>query len=89
MFHFYCNFFKKFRDTAKYEKLENDFDSLYLGLWEQNLDDVFPLEERDEWNAMRSRVCTGTFTARPTDNFSHGLCCNMNKKQDKREPVVF
>ena len=39
MLELYYNFFKKFRDTEKYEKLERDTDSLFLFLSEENLED--------------------------------------------------
>ena len=44
----YCNFFKKFCDTDKYEELEMDTDSLYLALSEENLKDVILPEKRAE-----------------------------------------
>ena len=49
----YYNFFNKFCDTGKYERLEIDTDSLYLALSEENLEDIILPEKRNEWEAMR------------------------------------
>ena len=57
MLELYYNFFKKFRDTEKYEELEMDTDSLYLALSEENLEDIILPERRNEWEAIRSRDC--------------------------------
>ena len=86
MLEFYYNFFKKFCDTEKYEKLEMDTDSLYLALLEENLEDINLPEERNEWEAIRSRDCTDSFTANATSNFFPRTCCSAHKKHDKREP---
>ena len=46
MLELYYNFFKKFCDTEKYEKLEMDTDSLYLALSEENLEDIILPEKK-------------------------------------------
>ena len=56
MLELYCNFFKKFCDTDKYEELEMDTDSLYLALSEENLEDVILPEKRAEWEQLRSKI---------------------------------
>ena len=48
MLELYYKFFKKFSDTEKYEELEMDTDSLYLALWEENLEGIILPEKRKE-----------------------------------------
>ena len=67
-------FFKKFCDTEEFEELERDSDSLYLALSEENLEDIVFPEKRNEWEAIRSRVCTDSFTANATGNFFPKTC---------------
>ena len=64
-------------------------DSLYLALWEENLEDILLPEKRNECEAIRSRDCTDSFTANATDNFFPRTCCSAHKKHDKREPGLF
>ena len=82
-------FSKKFCDTEKYEELERDTDSLYLVLSEDNMEDIILPEKRNEWEAIRSRDCTDSFTANATGNFFPRTCCTAHKKHDKREPGLF
>ena len=89
MLELYYNFFKKFCDAEKYEELEKDTDSLYLALSEENLKDIILPEKRNEWEAIRSRDCTNSFTAKATGNFFPRTCCTTHKKHDKREPGLF
>ena len=89
MLELYYNFFKKFCETDKYEKLEMDTDSLYLALSDENLEDVILPEKRVEWDQLRSKDCTNDFTANATDTFFSRTCCNVHKKHDKREPGLF
>ena len=89
MLELYYNFFKKFCDTEKYEELEMDTDSLYLALSEDNLEDIILPEKRNEWEAIRSRDCTDSFTANATGNFFPRTCCSAHKKHDKRETGLF
>ena len=84
------NFFKKFCDTQKYEKLETDTDSLHLALSEKKLEDtIFPEKKRNEWEAICSRDCTDSFTANATGNFFPRTCCTADNQLDKREPGLF
>ena len=69
----YYNLFKQFRDTDMYEELEMDTDSLYLALFEENLEDVILPEKRVDWHQLRSKDCTDNFNAKATDNFSPEL----------------
>ena len=85
----YYNFFKKFCDTEKYEELEIDTDSLYLALSEENLEDNILPEKRSEWEAIRLRGCTDSFTANATGNLFRRKCCTAHKKHNKREPGPF
>ena len=89
MLQLYYNFFKKFCNTEKYEELDMDTDSLYLALSEENLKDNILPEKRNEWDAIRSRVCTDSFTANATGNFFPRTCCSAHKKHDRGEPGVF
>ena len=66
-----------------------DTDSLYLALSEENLEDINLSEKRNEWEAIRSRDCTNSFTANATSNFFPRTCCTAQKKLDKREPGLF
>ena len=72
--------FKKFCDTEKYEELELDTDSL---------EDIILPERKNEWEAIRFRYCTDSFTANATGNFFPRTCCSARKKHDKREPGLF
>ena len=63
--------------------------SLYLALSEENLEDFILSEERNEWEAIRSRDCTDSFTANATGNFFPRTCCTAHKKHDKGEPGLF
>ena len=89
MLELYYNYFKKARDTDKYEELEMDTDYLYLALSEENLEDVLLPGKRAEWDKLRSKDCTDSFTANATDNFFPRTCCNTHKKQDNLEPGLF
>ena len=82
-------FFERFSDTEKYEKLEMDTDSLYLALSEENLEDLILPEKRNEWETIRSRDCTDSFSANAIGNFFPRTCCTAHKKHDKREPGLF
>ena len=85
----YYNVFKKFCDTGKYEELEMDTDSLDLAVSEENLEDNILPAKRNEWEAIRSRGCTDSFTANATGNFFPRTCCTADKKHEKREPGLF
>ena len=89
MLELYYTFLKVFCDTEKSEELEMDTDSLYLALSEGNLEDIILPEKRNEWEAIRSRGCTDSFTANATSNFFPRTCCGAHKKHDKREPGLF
>ena len=86
MLELYYNFLKSFCDTEKYEEPEMDTDSVYLALSEENLEDIILPEKRNEWEAIRSRDCTHSFTANATGNFFSRTWCSAHKKHDKREP---
>ena len=46
-----------------------DTDSVYLALSEENLEDIILPEKINEWEAIRSRDCTDSFTANARGNF--------------------
>ena len=53
------------------------------------MEDIILPEKRNEWEAIRSRYCTDSFTANATGNFFLRTCCTAHKKHDKREPGLF
>ena len=89
MLELYYNFCKNFCDTEKYGELETDTDSLYLALLEENLEDIILPEKGNEWEAIRLRDCTDSFTENATGNFFPWTCCTAHKKHDKRESGLF
>ena len=46
-------------------------------------------EKRAEWDQLRSKDCTDSFTGNATDNFFPRTCCIAHKKHDEREPGIF
>ena len=66
-----------------------DTDSPYSALSEENLEDIILPEKRNEWEAIRSRYCTNSFTANATGDFFPRTCCKALKKHDKTEPGLF
>ena len=62
-----------------------DTDSLYLALSEEDLEDILLPEKRNEWEAIRSRNCTDSFTANATDNFFTGTYYKAHKKHDNEK----
>ena len=72
-----------------YEELEVDTDPLYLALSEENLEDIILPEKKNEWEAIRSRDCSDSFTANPTGNFLPRTCCTAHREHGKREPKLF
>ena len=56
---------------------------------EENLEKNVLPEERNEWEAIRSRDCTDSFTANATGNFFPRTCCTTHRKHDEREPGLF
>ena len=61
MLELYYNFFTRFCDVNKCEKLEMDTDSLYLALAEKELEDCIRPEMRAEWQRLRSNDCVGSY----------------------------
>ena len=88
MLELYFNFSKKFCDTEKYEELEMDTDSLYSALSEEKLEDIILPEKRNEWEAIRSRDCTDSFTRNATGNLFRKTRCTAHKKHDERTGTV-
>ena len=89
MLELYYNFFKKFCGNEKFEDLEMDTDSLYLALSEENLEDYILPQRRSEWEAIRLRDCTDSFTANASSKFFPRTCCTAHKNHNKREPGLF
>ena len=63
-----------------------DTDSLYLALSEKNLEDIILPEKRNEWEAIRLRDCTHSFTANATGNFfqEHVVLLTRNMIRESR-----
>ena len=89
MLELYYNFFERFCDVNKFEKLEMDTDSLYLALSEKELYDYIREESKVEWELKRTEGCRDDFTANATTNFFPRTFCAKHKKHDKREPDLF
>ena len=69
MLELYYNFFTRFCDVNKFEKLEMNTDSLYLALAEKELEDCIRPEMRAEWQRLRSSDCVDNFTAEAVAKF--------------------
>ena len=65
----YYNFFTRFCDVNKFEKMGMDTDSLYLDLVEKELEDCIKPEMKAEWQRLRSNNCVNGFTADAVENF--------------------
>ena len=85
----YYNFFTRFCDVNKFEKLEMDTYSLYLALDEEELEDCKRPEMRAEWQRLRSNDCVDSFTADAVAILFPRTCCVKHKQHDKREPGLF
>ena len=85
----YYNFFTRFCDVNKFEKLEMDTYSLYLALAEEELEDCKRPEMRAEWQRLRSNDCVDSFTADAVAILFPRTCCVKHKQHDKREPGLF
>ena len=70
MLELYYNFFTRFCDVNKFEKLKMDTDSLYLALAGKELVDCIRPEMRAEWQRLRSNDCVDSFTADAVAVFS-------------------
>ena len=70
MLELYFNFFTRFCDVNKFEDLEMDTYSLYLGLAEKELEDCIKPEMRAEWQGLPSNDCVDSFIADAVANFS-------------------
>ena len=53
------------------------------------MEDVILPEKPAEWDQLRSKDCTDSFTANAIDNFFPRTCCNVHNKHDRREPGLF
>ena len=89
MLELYYSFSTKICDADRFEELEMDTDSLYLALAEKELVDCIRTEMKAEWEQLRSKDFTDSFTAAAVGNFFPRMCCDKHKKQEKRESGVF
>ena len=89
MLELYYNFFTRFCDVTKFEKLEMDTDLLYLALAEKELEDCMRPEMRAEWQRLRSNDCVDSLTADAVTNFFPRTCCVKHKQHEQREPGLF
>ena len=84
----YYNFFTRFCDVNKFEKLERDTDLLYPALAEKEPEDCIRPEMRAEWQRLRSNDCVANFTADAVASLFRQTCCVKHKQHDKREPSL-
>ena len=70
MFDLYYYSLVKFCDMNKFEELEMDTDSQYLLLTVKELEDCIRPEMKAEWECLRSKDCSGSFTAGAVATFS-------------------
>ena len=50
---------------------------------------LFSRRKKNEWEAIRFRYCTDSFTGNATGNFFPRTCCSAHKKHDNRETGLF
>ena len=79
------NVFTKLCDVNKFEELEMDTDSLYLGLAEKELEHCIRPQMRTEWQRFRSNDCVDSFAAHALANVFPRTCCVKHKQHDKSE----
>ena len=88
MLELYCNFFKKFYDTDKYDELEMDTDSLYLALSEENLEDVIVPENELNGTSYVQKIALITLLRMQPTFFFPELAV-MSTRNMTREPGLF
>ena len=66
-----------------------DTESLYLALFQKELNDSIREESKVECEFMRTEDRKDDFTANETTNFFPRTCWTEHKKHDKREPGLF
>ena len=89
MLELYYKFFSKFCDVSKFKDLEMDTDSLYLALAEMELEDCIRpemTEMKTEWEQLRSKDCSDSFTADVSGNFFPRMCCGKHKNTTRENP---
>ena len=89
MLELYYNFFIRFCDVNKFEKLEMDTDPLYLSLAAKELEDFIRPEMTAEWQGLWSNDCVDNFTADAVATFFPWTCCVKHKQHDRKEPGLF
>ena len=82
-------FFTRFYAVNGFQKLEKDTDLLYPSLDDKELEDCIQPETKTEWERLRARDCSESFTADASGIFFPRICCDKHKKDDKREPGLF
>ena len=75
----YYNFSTNFCDVSKFEELKRETDSLYLALTERELGDCIRPGMKAEWERLRSKECTDSFTADAVAIFPQKCCDNQKK----------
>ena len=82
-------FFAKYCDVKKFEDLEMDKTSQYFARAEKELEECVWPEMKAEWKRLRLKDCTDNHTAEAVGSFFPQMCCEKDKKYDKREPGLF
>ena len=63
IFELYYNFLTEFHEVNKFEELQTDTDSLYLAIAVKQPEDFIRPEMKAEWERLRLKDCTDSFTA--------------------------
>ena len=89
MLELYYNFLAGFCGANKFEELEMDTDSLYLGLGKKELEECIRPGMKTKWERFRSKNCSDSFFADSCGNINPRVCHDKRKKHDRGEPGLF
>ena len=84
----FYNFSTKFLDLNDFKDLQMDTDSLYLAFAVKQVADCIRPEKKAEFEHLRTKDCTDSFTADPVATFLPRRSCDKQKKHDKRDPWI-
>ena len=85
----YYNFFDKFYEVNKFEKLEIDTDSFYLALVEKKLIRLYSTRKKRHLGKKRENDCRDSFKADAKSKFFPQTLLHTHKKHNKRESALF
>ena len=81
--------FDKYCDVNIFKELEMDTDSIYLALIHDNLYECFRPSKKSRVGSSEGTRFDDSFKADAVRNFFPRICCDKDKKHDKREPGLF